>query len=112
MVESLTLEETLAGILTKHQTVDPPDEGIAVDFHLGKIGGDRSQPLVGLGDPVAGIGMGGQPLRQPAAFARRAGPLKHLEHRPHGADIVTVGQGVSETEVVGLGLVVAAVLEE
>ena len=112
MEEVAVLEVAFPRVVSEHQTVELSQ--VLVPIHGGagealRQGGDL---LLDAAAPVLGIGVRGEPLRDPAAPLRLTHAGEHLEDVRHFPGIVVHPTHVAQAEIIGLALVVARVFEK
>src|SRR5204863_9257122 len=111
MVEVAALEVAVPRVVAEDDALEPLNVGLVADQEPGLAGGSLPGQFAGALLAVTGVGMGGQERRH--ALARPlAHPLEHGVGRGNLARVVAGLGRVFHAELIGLGLVVAAVLEE
>ncbi len=104
-------EEAVAGVLTEHDPVHVIEVDIRVHDQPGLAGRGRLGERAGAGLAVAGIGMGRHEGRQPVAGAVAHPPQRVIGGRDLARIPTRLGR-VLDPQLVGLGLVIAAVAQE
>src|SRR5712664_222966 len=112
MKEGVAFEKPLAGVFTEDDSIDRVQIRIAADRELAIIDLSFREPLFGGLEPVLWIWVGGEPFRQPAALGELTDSFQHSKQILHHPDVVSGLQRVSESQLVGLVFVFAAVLEK
>ena len=113
MEEQGAAEEAGARVLAVDHAVEALQERRATNLERAEVlRAVRRHERLRARDAVARVRVRALPLGEPPAAGQRALALEHREHADHLARVVAVGQRVPKAELVGLGLVIAAVLEE
>ncbi len=113
VVEAVADEVALARVVAEHDAVDVAQVAVALDGAGLLVRGQCFDALHGALGATVRVGMGRRPRRDPPALALGgADPVQGHEHLRHLVRVVAVARHVAQAELVRLGLVVPAELEE
>ncbi len=112
MVEDAVLEEAVAGVLAKDESIDLPEILIAGDLKVVEWTRKLREALLRRLKPLLRIRVRAEEARQRALLRAGLEALERGEHVRHGPRVVVVLEHVLEAEVVGLALGVTSILEE
>ena len=113
MKETAAADHALIGVVAVHEPVDPSE--VIVSIRAGARGGFvrglldcRLHPL----DAVVGSGVGGEPVGHALVVAGLVQPAERGQHGRHARRIPPASRRVAHTQLIGLELVVAPVLQK